>query len=89
MVHRGSAREQYYEREIADDREFYYAGAEGTGGGDEGEPVGRWTGQGASALGLEGEVDLDGLRQMWQGRCRGPEISCGGCRRRERCRRLI
>jgi conjugative relaxase-like TrwC/TraI family protein len=33
--------------------------------------VGRWTGQGAAALGLDGEVDLDGLRAMWQGQMPG------------------
>ncbi len=71
VVHRGGAREQYYEREIADDRELYYAGPEGASAGDDGEPVGRWTGQGAAGLGLSGEVDIDGLREMWEGRLPG------------------
>src|SRR5712692_8244014 len=68
VVHRVSAREEYYEREIADDRELYYAGHDRPPAGDDGEPVGRWTGQGSAALGLSGSVDISGLREMWAGK---------------------
>jgi conjugative relaxase-like TrwC/TraI family protein len=53
-------REDYYTRELATDHEQYLSG--------HGESPGRWYGQGAAALGLEGEASVGGFRRMFEGR---------------------
>jgi conjugative relaxase-like TrwC/TraI family protein len=53
-------REDYYTRELATDHEQYLSG--------HGESPGRWYGQGAAALGLEGEASVEGFRWMFEGR---------------------
>jgi conjugative relaxase-like TrwC/TraI family protein len=53
-------REEYYTRELATDHEAYLSG--------HGESPGRWYGQGAASLGLEGEASVDGFRRMFEGR---------------------
>jgi conjugative relaxase-like TrwC/TraI family protein len=53
-------REAYYTRELATDHEQYLSG--------HGESPGRWHGQGAASLGLEGEASVDGFRRMFEGR---------------------
>jgi hypothetical protein len=52
-------REDYYTRELAENREEYLSG--------HGESPGRWYGQGATSLGLEGEASVDGFRRMFEG----------------------
>lgn len=47
---------RYYVEQVAQGREDYYAG--------EGEEPGTWTGTGASALGLQREVDDEGLSRL-------------------------
>lgn len=47
----------YYAREIAAGVEDYFVG--------HGEEAGRWTGRGADALGLSGEVDSEGLSRLF------------------------
>jgi len=49
----------YYLEVIANERDDYYLGS--------GEAPGRWSGGGAQALGLQGEVDADGLRSVIEG----------------------
>ena len=51
---------RYYERQVAQGRDDYYSGR--------GESPGRWTGSGASGLGLAGEVDDDGFMALMEGR---------------------
>src|SRR6266498_835112 len=53
-------REDYYLSRLADDREEYLSG--------HGESPGRWYGQGAGSLGLEGEASKEGFRRLIQGR---------------------
>ncbi|HEY2958801.1 MAG TPA: MobF family relaxase, partial [Actinomycetota bacterium] len=53
-------REDYYLERLADDREEYLSG--------HGESPGRWYGQGARSLGLEGEASKEGFRRLIQGR---------------------
>ncbi len=53
-------REEYYTRELAADHEAYLSG--------HGESPGRWYGQGAATLGLEGEASVAGFRRMFEGR---------------------
>jgi conjugative relaxase-like TrwC/TraI family protein len=50
----------YYERQVAQGRDDYYAGR--------GESPGRWTGRGRGILGLAGEVDKDGFAALMEGR---------------------
>src|SRR6266511_4652439 len=53
-------REDYYTRELATDHEAYLSG--------HGESPGRWYGQGATALGLQGEASVAGFQRMFEGR---------------------
>jgi conjugative relaxase-like TrwC/TraI family protein len=53
-------REDYYLSRLADDREEYLSG--------HGESPGRWYGQGARNLGLDGEASKEGFRRLIQGR---------------------
>jgi conjugative relaxase-like TrwC/TraI family protein len=53
-------REDYYTREIAENREEYLSG--------HGESPGRWYGHGSASLGLEGEASVAGFRRMFEGR---------------------
>jgi conjugative relaxase-like TrwC/TraI family protein len=53
-------REAYYTRELATDHEAYLSG--------HGESPGRWSGAGASSLGLEGEASVAGFQAMFEGR---------------------
>jgi len=53
-------REDYYLEKLADDREEYLSG--------HGESPGRWYGQGAASLGLDGEATKEGFRRLIQGR---------------------
>jgi conjugative relaxase-like TrwC/TraI family protein len=53
-------REDYYTREIAENREEYLSG--------HGESPGRWYGRGLASLGLEGEASVAGFRRMFEGR---------------------
>jgi conjugative relaxase-like TrwC/TraI family protein len=55
-----AGQERYYERQVAQGRDDYYAGR--------GEAEGRWMGAGATALGLEGEVDADAFGGLIAGR---------------------
>ncbi len=52
--------EDYYVQTVARGREEYYTGS--------GEAPGYWTGEGAKAIGLEGEVDPEHLRAILAGR---------------------
>jgi len=49
----------YYTQSVAKGREDYYAGR--------GEAPGEWIGAGAEALGLDGEVDAEGLGALMAG----------------------
>jgi conjugative relaxase-like TrwC/TraI family protein len=51
---------RYYERQVAQGRDDYYAGR--------GESPGRWTGRGTEILGLAGEVNKDGFAALMEGR---------------------
>ena len=51
---------RYYERQVAQGRDDYYAGR--------GEAAGRWTGRGSAILGLGREVDKDGFAALMEGR---------------------
>jgi len=53
-------REEYYTRELATDHEQYLSG--------HGESPGRWYGQGAASLGLQGEASVAGFQAMFEGR---------------------
>jgi conjugative relaxase-like TrwC/TraI family protein len=53
-------REDYYLERLADNREEYLSG--------HGESPGRWYGQGAARLGLDGEASKEGFRRLIQGR---------------------
>ena len=53
-------REAYYTRELATDHEQYLSGY--------GESPGRWSGAGASSLGLQGEASVAGFEAMFEGR---------------------
>jgi conjugative relaxase-like TrwC/TraI family protein len=55
-----AGREDYYTRELATDHQHYLSG--------HGESPGRWYGQGAAALGLEGEASVGEFRGMFEGR---------------------
>jgi conjugative relaxase-like TrwC/TraI family protein len=55
-----AGREDYYLERLADNREEYLSG--------HGESPGRWYGQGARNLGLEGEATKEGFRRLIQGR---------------------
>ena len=55
----GAGQEGYYLEKVADGAEDYYSG--------EGEAPGRWSGDGAAELGLEGDVVGDQLRAMLTG----------------------
>jgi conjugative relaxase-like TrwC/TraI family protein len=55
-----AGREDYYLRRLADNREEYLSG--------HGESPGRWYGQGARNLGLDGEASKEGFRRLIQGR---------------------
>lgn len=57
----GESEEQqaYYEESVAQSREDYYAGV--------GEVPGRWYGEGARALGLAGESDMEQLKRLFRG----------------------
>jgi conjugative relaxase-like TrwC/TraI family protein len=74
----GSSRKQqlYYEEQVAKGREDYYAGR--------GEAPGRWTGKGAELLGLAGDLDVEGLKALMDGRdpATGERLAAG--RRTER-----
>jgi conjugative relaxase-like TrwC/TraI family protein len=54
-----SGQERYYEQQVAQGRDDYYAGR--------GEADGRWMGAGAAALGLEGGVDADAFGALIAG----------------------
>lgn len=56
----GSGQEAYYLEKVAQGAEDYYSG--------EGEAEGRWKGDAAAELGLEGEVGADQLTAMLTGR---------------------
>jgi conjugative relaxase-like TrwC/TraI family protein len=58
----GSARQQqlYYEQQVANGREDYYAG--------KGEAPGRWAGSGAQLLGLDGQLDAEKLAALMDGK---------------------
>ena len=56
----GAGQERYYLDKVAEGAEDYYSG--------EGEAEGRWTGDAAAELGLEGEVGADQLTAMLTGR---------------------
>jgi conjugative relaxase-like TrwC/TraI family protein len=51
---------RYYERQVAQGRDDYYAGR--------GESPGRWTGRAGEILGLTGKVDEDGFVALMEGR---------------------
>ena len=51
--------EGYYLAAVADGVDEYYRGV--------GEAPGRWTGDAAAGLGLEGEVEPEDLRAVWAG----------------------
>jgi conjugative relaxase-like TrwC/TraI family protein len=53
-------REEYYTRELATDHQQYLSG--------HGESPGRWYGNGATTLGMEGEASVAGFRWMFEGR---------------------
>jgi TrwC relaxase len=53
-------REEYYTRELATDHEQYLSG--------HGESPGRWYGNGARSLGLQGEASAAGFQAMFEGR---------------------
>jgi len=55
-----AGQERYYEQQVAQGRDDYYAGT--------GEAAGRWTGSGAQSLGLEGEVDAAAFGALIAGR---------------------
>jgi hypothetical protein len=55
-----AGREDYYTRALATDHEAYLSG--------HGESPGRWYGQAAAALRLEGEASVAGFRRMLEGR---------------------
>ena len=55
-----AGREDYYLSRLADNREEYLSG--------HGESPGRWYGQGAASLGLDGEASKEGFRRLIQGR---------------------
>ena len=55
-----AGQERYYEQQVAQGRDDYYAGS--------GEAAGRWAGSGAARLGLEGEVDGDAFGALIAGR---------------------
>src|SRR5215212_7554279 len=55
-----AGQERYYEQQVAQGRDDYYAGG--------GEAAGRWTGSGAAALGLDGEVEADAFAALIAGR---------------------
>jgi conjugative relaxase-like TrwC/TraI family protein len=55
-----AGQERYYERQVAQGRDDYYAGR--------GEAEGRWIGAGAAALGLTGGVDADEFGGLIAGR---------------------
>ncbi len=52
---------EYLLKEVATGRESYYTGAV-----TEGEPPGRWWGAGAARLGLEGLVDAQDMRAVYE-----------------------
>jgi conjugative relaxase-like TrwC/TraI family protein len=54
-----AGQERYYEQQVARGRDDYYAGR--------GEAEGRWMGAGATALGLEGDVDADAFGALIAG----------------------
>ncbi|MHB8690041.1 MAG: relaxase domain-containing protein [Solirubrobacteraceae bacterium] len=58
----GMARGQqlHYEQQVAQGREDYYAG--------KGEAPGRWTGTGAGWLDLEGDLDVEQLKALMDGK---------------------
>src|ERR1043166_1057785 len=53
-------REEYYTRELATDHEAYLSG--------HGESPGRWSGAGATTLGLQGEASVAAFQAMFEGR---------------------
>ena len=55
-----AGREEYYTREIAEDREEYLSG--------HGESPGRWYGAGAASLGQSGEASTHAFRRIFEGR---------------------
>jgi conjugative relaxase-like TrwC/TraI family protein len=55
-----AGQERYYERQVARGRDDYYHG--------HGEAEGRWIGAGATALGLEGDVDAEAFGALIAGR---------------------
>src|SRR5215213_10867148 len=55
-----SGQERYYEGQVAQGRDDYHAGR--------GEAEGRWVGAGATALGLEGDVDAEAFGGLIAGR---------------------
>jgi hypothetical protein len=51
---------RYYERQVAQGRDDYYAGR--------GESPGRWTGRGSQVLNVAGDVDKAGFAALMEGR---------------------
>jgi len=56
----GNKPERYYLEQVAHGREDYYAG--------QGEAPGQWTGSASAALGVDGQVDDEGLTRLLQAR---------------------
>jgi hypothetical protein len=61
---------RYYERQVAQGRDDYYAGR--------GESPGRWTGRAGEILGLTGKVDEDGFVALMEGRHPAAESGSSG-----------
>jgi hypothetical protein len=53
-------REDYYVREVAENREEYLSG--------HGESPGRWYGAGATSLGQQGTATTEGFKRIFEGR---------------------
>ena len=64
------AQREYHERQLAQSRDDYYRETEG--------PAGVWIGAQAEALGLSGEVDIEGFRRMLDGQDPTTGESLGG-----------
>jgi conjugative relaxase-like TrwC/TraI family protein len=60
LVKLSVGREDYYVREVAENREEYLSG--------HGESPGRWYGAGAAALGQQGTATTDGFKRIFEGR---------------------
>jgi TrwC relaxase len=72
-------REAYYTRELATDHQAYLSG--------HGESPGRWYGNGARSLGLQGEASVAGFQAMFEGRHPDTDELLGRPHGKARCRR--